>query len=115
MKNEKAKPGPKPLKKVIEVVDKATVDLCKRRVQYYRERLAATASGYVPGLGSYALYGIKFAASATDLIGDAPTAFDFAPIATVKAKREALARFDNLVEYREGSTRSGSVRVWTLE
>lgn len=115
MKNEKKSRGRPAQPKVVEVVDKATVELCLRRVQYHREKLRAASSVYVPGLATYALFGIKFAEVKVELIGDSPTAVDFGPISSTKSKREALARFDSLVEIREGATRSGSVRVWSLE
>jgi len=115
MKNQKKPRGRPAQAKVVEVVDKATVQLCLRRVERHREQLRAASSVYVPGLATYALFGIKFEEVKVELIGDSPTAADFGAISSVKSKREALARFDNLVEIRDGATRSGSVRVWSLE
>lgn len=98
--------------KITEVVDKATVELRTRQARYFRERVAKKeGAGYFPGLGSYALYGVKDSKTETYLIGDAPTSADFAEYVTAKAKAAELEKCDALIEYRE-TNKKPTVRVW---
>lgn len=97
--------------KIIEVVDKATVELRTRQARYFRERVAKKGAGYFPGLGSYALYGVKDSKTQTYLIGDAATSADFAEYVTAKAKAAELEKCDALIEYRE-TNKKPTVRVW---
>ena len=108
------KPTTKP--KAVLVIDKATIDYCTRAVQRHRDNLAAHKEGYKPGLGSYALFGVRN--GSLRLIGDASTTADFNPIITAKAKATALEVSDWLVEWRESGrveSRKVQVLVWEAE
>jgi hypothetical protein len=99
--------------KAVLVIDKATIQLCTDRVQRHRDDLAASKEGYKPGLGSYALYGVRN--GSLRFIGDASTTADFNPIITAKAKSTALEVSDWLVEWRESGraeSRKVQVLVW---
>lgn len=99
--------------KAVLVIDKATIDYCTRAVQRHRDALEKLNKGYLPGLGSYALFGVRN--GSTHLIGDAPTTSDFNPIITAKSKAKALESHDWLVEWRESGgkvSRKLQVLVW---
>jgi len=99
--------------KAVLVIDKATIDYCTRAVQRHRNALEKLDEGYIPGLGSYALFGVLN--GTTRLIGDAPTTADFNPIITAKSKAKALESNDWLVEWRESGgkgSRKLQVLVW---
>lgn len=99
--------------KAVLVIDKATIDYCTRAIQRHRDALEAKDKGYLPGLGSYALFGVFN--GAVRLIGDAPTTADFNPIITAKSKAKALESNDWLVEWRESGgkgSRKVQVLVW---
>ena len=108
---------PTPTKpKAVLVIDKATIDYCTRAVQRHRDALNKLDEGYLPGLGSYALFGVRN--GSTRLIGDAPTTSDFSPIITAKSKSKALESHDWLVEWRESggsASRKVQVLVWAPE
>jgi hypothetical protein len=102
--------------KAVLVIDKATVQLCTDRVQRHRDALAARDQGYVRGLGSYALFGIRN--GSVRVIDDAATTADFNSMITAKAKATALEVSDWLVEWRESGrveSRKVQVLVWELE
>ena len=94
------KPTTKP--KATLVSDKAMVELLTRRVANFREtaKLKDT-SGYVRGIGSYALYGIKHSVSQLVVLASEPTSSDFNQYVTAKAKADVCARYDHVVEYRD--------------
>ena len=75
------------------VSDKAMVELLKRKVIAFRESASLKdKDGYVRGIGSYALYGIDHARGQVVVLASEPTAGDFNPYVTAKAKRLRGAR-----------------------
>ena len=101
------------------VTDKAMTELLKRRVIAFRESAnLKDKDGYVRGIGSYALYGIDHARGQIVVLASEPTAADFNQYVTAKAKAGAVARYDQVVEYRDaGSAKSPKVTIlcWTKE
>ena len=100
------------------VSDKAMVELLKRKVISFRETASLKdKDGYVRGIGSYALYGIDHAKSQIVVLASEPTAGDFNPYVTAKAKAEVCSRYDQVVEYRDAGSHSRpkfSILCWTL-
>jgi hypothetical protein len=100
------------------VSDKAMVELLKRKVTSFRETASLKdKDGYVRGIGSYALYGIDHAKGQIVVLASEPTAGDFNPYVTAKAKASACARYDQVVEYRDAGSHSSpkvTILCWTL-
>jgi hypothetical protein len=111
------KPTTKP--RAVLNLDKAMVELLTRRVKDFRETAKLKdKEGYVRGLGSYALYGIKHSAGQLVVLASEPTSSDFNQYVTAKAKADACSRYDHVIEYRDvGSYKSPKVTilVWELE
>jgi hypothetical protein len=100
------------------ITDKAMVDLLTRKVAYFREtaKLKDT-SGYVRGIGSYALYGINHSAGQLVVLASEPTSSDFNKYVTAKAKADVCARYNHVVEYRDiGPAKKPKVTIlcWEL-
>ena len=100
------------------VSDKAMVELLKRKVTTFRETASLKdKDGYVRGIGSYALYGVDHTRGQIVVLASEPTAGDFNPYVTARAKADACSRYDQVVEYRDaGSYSSPKVTIlcWTL-
>jgi hypothetical protein len=101
------------------VADKAMVDLLKRKVIAFRTapRPSKDDYTYIRGRGSYALYGISHARGQLVVLASEPTSSDFNKCVTAKAKADAVARYDHVVEYRDvGSTSNPKVTIlcWHL-
>ena len=89
------------------VSDKAMVELLKRKVIAFRENASLKdKDGYVRGIGSYALYGIDHAKGQVVVLASEPTAGDFNPYVTAKAKADVCSRYDQVVEYRDAGSYS---------
>ena len=104
--------------KAVLVTDKAMTELLKRRVIAFRESAnLKDKDGYVRGIGSYALYGIDHARGQLVVLASEPTAADFNQYVTAKAKAGVVARYDQVVEYRNvGNTGNPKVTIlcWQL-
>lgn len=100
------------------VSDKAMVELLKRKVTTFRETASLKdKDGYVRGIGSYALYGIDHAKGQVVVLASEPTAGDFNPYVTARAKADACSRYDQVVEYRDAGSHSSpkvTILCWTL-
>lgn len=89
------------------VSDKAMVELLTRKVIAFRETASLKdKDGYVRGIGSYALYGIDHAKGQVVVLASEPTAGDFNPYVTAKAKADVCSRYDQVVEYRDAGSYS---------
>lgn len=101
------------------VSDKAMVELLKRKVANFRETARVKDSvGFVRGTGSYALYGIDHTRNQVVVLASEPTAADFNPYVTAKAKADACSRYDQVVEYRDAGTATNpkvTILCWTLD
>ena len=106
---------PTPNKPKAELVaDKAMVDLLTRKVIAFRTapRPSKDDYTYIRGRGSYALYGISHARGQLVVLASEPTSSDFNKCVTAKAKADAVARYDQVVEYRDsGSTSNPKVTI----
>ena len=106
---------PTPNKPKAELVaDKAMVDLLTRKVIAFRTapRPSKDDYTYIRGRGSYALYGIDHARGQLVVLASEPTSSDFNKCVTAKAKADAVARYDQVVEYRDsGSTSNPKVSI----
>jgi hypothetical protein len=106
---------PTPNKPKAELVaDKAMVDLLTRKVHAFRTapRPSKDDYTYIRGRGSYALYGIDHARGQLVVLASEPTSSDFNKCVTAKAKADAVARYDQVVEYRDsGSTSNPKVII----
>ncbi len=100
------------------VSDKAMVELLKRKVTTFRETASLKdKDGYVRGIGSYALYGIDHAKGQIVVLASEPTAGDFNPYVTARAKADVCSRYDQVVEYRDAGSYSKpkvTILCWTL-
>ena len=100
------------------VSDKAMVELLKRKAIAFRESAnLKDKDGCVRGLGAYALYGIDHAKGQLVVLASEPTAGDFNKYVTAKAKADACALFDQVVEYRDAGSHSNpkvTILCWTL-
>ncbi len=100
------------------VSDKAMVELLKRKVTTFRETASLKdKDGYVRGIGSYALYGIDHAKGQIVVLTSEPTAGDFNPYVTARAKADVCSRYDQVVEYRDAGSYSKpkvTILCWTL-
>ena len=100
------------------VSDKAMVQLLTRRVKDFRETAKLKdATGYVKGTASYCLYAVDFARSQVVVLADSPTSSDFNQYVTAKAKADACARYDHVIEWRDTGSHSNpkvTVLVWEL-
>ena len=88
------------------VADKAMVELLTRKVHAFRTapRPSKDDYTYIRGRGSYALYGIDHARGQLVVLASEPTSSDFNQYVTAKAKADACARYDQIVEYRDPGT-----------
>lgn len=87
------------------VSDKAMNELLKRKVIAFRESASLKdKDGYVRGIGSYALYGIDHSRGQIVVLASEPTAGDFNPYVTARAKADACSRYDQVVEYRDAGS-----------
>ena len=100
------------------VSDKAMVELLKRKVANFRESASLKdKDGYVRGIGSYALYGIDHAKGQVVVLASEPTAGDFNPYVTARAKADVCSRYDQVVEYRDAGSHSSpkvTILCWEL-
>ena len=100
------------------VADKAMVELLKRKVTTFRETASLKdKDGYVRGIGSYALYGVDHTRGQIVVLASEPTAGDFNPYVTARAKADACSRYDQVVEYRDAGSHSSpkvTILCWTL-
>ena len=100
------------------VADKAMVELLKRKVTDFRTTASLKdKDGYVRGIGSYALYGIDHAKGQVVVLASEPTAGDFNPYVTAKAKADVCSRYDQVVEYRDAGSASRpkvTILCWEL-
>lgn len=100
------------------VSDKAMVELLKRKVIDFRETASLKdKDGYVRGIGSYALYGIDHVRGQVVVLASEPTAGDFNPYVTARAKADACSRYDQVVEYRDAGSHSNpkvTILCWEL-
>lgn len=100
------------------VSDKAMVELLKRKVANFRESASIKdKDGYVRGIGSYALYGVDHTRGQLVVLASEPTAADFNPYVTAKAKANVCALFDQVVEYRDAGSHSSpkvTILCWHL-
>lgn len=100
------------------VSDKAMIQLLKDKVINFRETAnLKDKSGYVRGLGAYALYGIDHAKGQLIVLASEPTAADFNQYVTAKAKADVCSRYDQVVEYRDAGSRSNpkvTILCWNL-
>ena len=110
----------KPTKpKATLVTDKAMVDLLTRRVHAFRTSPHSSKDDYtyIRGRGSYALYGIDHARGQLVVLASEATSGDFNKYVTAKAKADACARYDQVVEYRDvGSASKPKVTIlcWSI-
>ena len=91
--------------KAVLVADKAMIELLKRKVADFRK-----------GLGSYTLYGIDHVRGQVVVLASEPTAADFNKYVTAKAKADVVARYDQVVEYRDAGSYSNpkvTILCWT--
>ena len=111
---------PTPNKPKAELVaDKAMVDLLTRKVIAFRTapRPSKDDYTYIRGRGSYALYGIDHARGQLVVLASEPTSSDFNQYVTAKAKADAVARYDQIVEYRDRGSNSNpkvTILCWHL-
>lgn len=103
--------------KAVLVEDKGWLDKYAHRIADFRKRLGELKdeTGYVKGLGSYALYAIDHRRGQLIVLASEPTSADFAPYVKATALGEACARYDHVVEYRDTGSRSNpkvTIRVW---
>ena len=103
--------------KAILIMNKNATDLLKRKVE--RFRAIASLKGrteYAKGIGSYALYGIKESVGQFVVLASEPTSADFNKYVTAKAKADVVARYDQVVEYRDAGSYSNpkvTILCWT--
>jgi len=104
--------------KAVLVSDRAFIDMHRRKVENFRESAKLKDSaGHIKGTGSYSLYAVDFARSQIVVLADSPTASDFNQYVTAKAKAEACARYDHIVEWRDVGSYSNpkvTLLVWEL-
>ena len=104
--------------KAVLVTDRAFVDMHFRKITNFRETVKLKdANGYVKGTASYCLYAVDFARSQVVVLADSPTSSDFNQYVTAKAKAEACARYDHIIEWRDTGSHSNpkvTVFVWEL-
>ena len=110
---------PTPTKpKAVLVTDGAFVDIYHRKITNFRETAKLKdATGYVKGTASYCLYGVYFARSQVFVVADSPTSSDFNQYVTAKAKANACARFDQVIEWRDTGSHANhkvTILVWEL-
>jgi hypothetical protein len=102
--------------KAVLVEDKGWLDKYAYRIADFRKTASLKdKTGYVKGLGSYALYGIDHRLGQLVVLASEPTSADFAQYVTAKAKADACARYDHVVEYRDTGSNSRpnvTIRVW---
>lgn len=103
--------------KAVLVEDKGWYDKYFHRIADFRKRLdeLKNETGYVKGLGSYALYAIDHRRGQMVVIASEPTSADFAPYITARALGDVCARYDHVVEYRDPGSHSNpkiTIRVW---
>jgi hypothetical protein len=101
------------------VADKAMVDLLTRKVIAFRTAPRPSKDDYtfLRGRGSYALYGIDHARGQLVVLASEPTSSDFNKHVTAKAKADAVARYDQVVEYRDRGSNSNpkvTILCWHL-
>ena len=100
------------------VSDKAMVELLTRKVTDFRTTASLKdKDGYVRGIGSYALYGIDHAKGQVVVLASEPTASDFNPYVTARAKADVCSRYDQVVEYRDAGSASRpkvTILCWEL-
>ena len=104
--------------KALLVTDRVFCDLHFSKVQEFRDKAKLKDTvGYVKGTASYCLYAVDIARNQIVVLADSPTSADFSQHVTAKAKAEACARYDFIVEYRDtGSSTNPKVTflVWEL-
>jgi hypothetical protein len=105
--------------KAVLVEDKGWQDKYAYRIADFRKKLGELKdeTGYVKGLGSYALYAIDHRRGQLVVLASEPTSADFAPYITARALGDVCSRYDHIVEYRDpGSSAKPkiTIRVWEL-
>ena len=104
--------------KAVLVTDRTFCDLYFSKVQEYRNSAKLKDSvGYVKGTASYCLYAVDDKSRQIVVLADSPTSADFNEHVTARAKAEACARYDFIVEYRDAGTRTNpkvTMLVWEL-
>lgn len=108
---------PTPTKpKAVLVEDKGWLDKYAHRIAHFRKTAnVVNETGYVKGLGSYALYAIDHQRGQLVVIASEPTSADFAPYVKASALGQVCARYDHVVEYRDTGSHSNpkvTIRVW---
>jgi hypothetical protein len=110
---------PTPTKpEAVLVADKAMVELLTRKVDTFRTspRSSKDDYTYIRGRGSYALYGINHARGQLVVLASEATSSDFNKYVTAKAKADAVALYDQIVEYRDrGSNSNPKVTILCWE
>jgi len=105
--------------KAVLVEDKGWLDKYAYRIADFRKTASLKdKTGYVEGLGSYALYGISHRLGQLVVLASEPTSADFNQYVTAKAKADACARYDHVVEYRDTGSHfkpKVTIRVWELD
>ena len=104
--------------KAVLVEDKGWLDKYAHRIADFRKTASLKdATGYVKGLGSYALYAIDHRRGQLVVLASEPTSADFARYVKASALGEACARYDHVVEYRDTGSNAKpkiTIRVWEL-
>ncbi len=106
-----------PKAKAIEVTQKDMINLCTRKVDYFREALNK-GTGYKPGLGSYVLYGLNHARGLTEVIASEATAADFSKHLQKSFLSKCVDTYDHVLSYRNtgtGKNPNVQIRVWFKE
>ena len=102
--------------KAVLVEDKGWYDKYFHRIADFRKTAKiVNETGYVKGLGSYALYAIDHRRGQLVVIASEPTSSDFAPYIKASALGDLCARYDHVVEYRDTGSYSNpkvTIRVW---
>ena len=102
--------------KAVLVEDKGWLDKYAHRIADFRKTASLKdTTGYVKGLGSYALYAIDHRRGQLVVLASEPTSADFAQYVKATALGEACARYDHIVEYRDTGSHTKpkvTIRVW---
>lgn len=104
--------------KAVLVIDKGWQDKYAHRIADFRKTASLKdTTGHVRGIGSYALYGINHRLGQLVVLASEPTSADFNPYVTAKAKADACARYDHVIEYRDVGSHSKpkvTMLIWEL-
>ena len=104
--------------KAVLVIDKGWQDKYAHRIADFRKTASLKdTTGHVKGIGSYALYGINHRLGQLVVLASEPTSADFNQYVTAKAKANACALYDHVVEYRDTGSASKpkvTMLIWEL-